>query len=320
MNLPLPSQTSRSFHSPLIAIVGPTAVGKSGLALELARRFDGEIVNGDSRQVYRQLDIGTTKPSPEERAVVPHHLVDIVDPDEPYSLALYLAQARQAIQEIQGRGRVPFLVGGTGQYVWGLLEGFHAPQVPPNPSLRARLEAEAREEGHDALWRRLQVVDSAAASHIDPRNVRRMVRALEVYWETGIPFSQAKRREKPPYRSLVIGLMLERPRLYERIDRRVEAMVATGWPQEVAHLLEKGYSPELPAMSSLGYREMAAYVRGELPLEEAVIRIKTATHGFARHQHAWFRLRDPRIHWLDADGGEVTSRACDLVGGFLRGP
>jgi tRNA dimethylallyltransferase len=146
-----------------------------------------------------------------------------------------------------------------------------------------------------------------------------VIRALEVYWETGIPFSQAQRREPPPYRSLVVGLTLERPRLYERIDRRVEAMVEMGWPQEVAHLLEKGYSPELPAMSSLGYREMAAYVRGELPLEEAVRRIKTATHRFARHQYAWFRLGDPRIHWLDVDGEEVTSRACDLVGGLLRG-
>ncbi|MBI4282411.1 MAG: tRNA (adenosine(37)-N6)-dimethylallyltransferase MiaA [Chloroflexi bacterium] len=302
---------------PLIAIVGPTAAGKSGLALELAQRFDGEIVNGDSRQVYRHMDIGTAKPSPQERAIVPHHLVDIADPDEPYSLALYLAQARQAIQDIQGRGRLPILVGGTGQYVWGLLEGFHAPQVPPNPSLRARLEAEAKEEGHDALWRRLQAVDSAAASRIDPRNVRRVVRALEVYHETGIPFSQAQGREEPPYRSLVIGLTLERPRLYERIDRRVEAMVAGGWPQEVARLLEKGYSSELPSMSSLGYRDMAAYVRGKLLLEEAVARIKTATHRFARHQYAWFRLKDSRIHWLDADVEGVASLAKEMVDGFL---
>ena len=313
------SNISNTTPSHLIAIVGPTAAGKSGLALELAQRFGGEIVNGDSRQVYRHMDIGTAKPSPEERAVVPHHLVDIVDPDEPYSLALYLEQARQAIQDIQGRGRLPFLVGGTGQYVWGLLEGFHAPQVPPNASLRARLEAEAREEGHDALWQRLQVVDSAAASRIDPRNVRRVVRALEVYWETGIPFSQAQRREEPPYHSMVIGLTMERPRLYERIDQRVEAMVAGSWPQEVAHLLEKGYSPELPSMSSLGYREMAAYVNGELPLEEAVARIKTATHRFARHQYAWFRLRDSRIHWLDADAPETAARAVDKVSRFLRG-
>ena len=312
------SHSSNNPPIPLIAIVGPTAAGKSKLAVELARRFDGEIVNGDSRQVYRHMDIGTAKPSPQERSLVPHHLVDIVDPDEPYSLALYLAQARQAIEDIHGRGRIPFLVGGTGQYIWGLLEGFHAPQVPPNPSLRARLEAQAGEEGHDVLWRRLEEVDSLAASRIDPRNVRRVVRALEVYYETGIPFSQAQGREAPAYRSWVIGLALERPRLYERIDRRVEAMVERGWPQEVAHLLEKGYSPELSSMSSLGYREMAAYVRGELSLVEAVGRIKTATHRFTRHQYAWFRLKDPRIQWLDADGEELIGHACDLVGGFVR--
>jgi tRNA dimethylallyltransferase len=259
------------------------------------------------------MDIGTAKPTLKERDLVPHHLVDMVDPDEPYSLALYLQQARQAVQDIQDRGKMPFLVGGTGQYVRGLLEGFHAPQVPPNPSLRARLAAQAVDEGHDALWRRLQDVDPTAASRIDPRNVRRVIRALEVYQETGIPFSQAQRREPPPYRALVIGLTMERPLLYERIDRRVETMVEMGWPQEVTHLLERGYSLELPSMSSLGYREMAAYVKGEMPLEEAVARIKTATHRFARHQYAWFKLGDSRIHWLDASAPETASRAYDLL-------
>ncbi|MDA0988530.1 MAG: tRNA (adenosine(37)-N6)-dimethylallyltransferase MiaA [Chloroflexi bacterium] len=300
---------------PLIAIVGPTAVGKSKLALELARRFEGEIINGDSRQVYRHMDIGTAKPSVQERALVPHHLVDIVDPDEPYSLALYLEQARKAVQDTQERGKLPILVGGTGQYVWGLLEGFHAPQVAPNQSLRARLEAQAVDEGQEALWQRLHEVDPTAASRIDHRNVRRVVRALEVFHETGIPFSQAQGREKPPYRSMVIGLTMERPRLYERIDRRVEAMAAGGWPQEVSDLLERGYQPELPSMSSLGYREMASYVRVELPLEEAVARIKTATHRFARHQYAWFRPGDSRISWLDADAQETATRAFDMVAG-----
>ena len=302
---------------PLIAIVGPTAAGKSALALRLAQHLGGEIVNGDSRLVYRHMDIGTAKPTPQERALVPHHLVDILDPDEPYSLALYLAQARQAIGDIQQQGRLPLLVGGTGQYIWGLLEGFRAPQVPPNPSLRARLEAQAVEEGHQALWQRLQTIDPVAASRIDPRNVRRVVRALEVYCETGIPFSQAQGRESPPYRSLVLGLTLERLRLYQRIDRRVEAMVESGWPQEVARLLEKGYSPELPAMSSLRYREMAACVRGEISLEEAVVRIKSATHRFARRQYAWFRLKDPRIHWLDGEEEAVAVASLRKIEDFL---
>ena len=247
--------------NPLIAIVGPTAAGKSGLTLHLAQRFEGEIVNGDSRLVYRHMDIGTAKPSQQELGLVPHHLVNIVDPDDTYSLALYLDQASQAIRDIHGRGKLPFLVGGTGQYIRALLEGFSAPQVPPNPSLRAELENQAIEEGSKVLWRRLQEVDPDSAARIDPRNVRRVIRALEVYQETGVSFSQARSRERPPYSSLMLGLTLERKALYDRIDRRVEAMVDAGWPQEVARLLEMGYSPSLPSMSSLGYREMARVPR-----------------------------------------------------------
>ena len=301
----------------LIAIVGPTAAGKSGLALQLAQRFGGEIVNADSRLVYRRMDIGTGKPSAEELGLVPHHLVNIVDPNESYSLALYLDQASRAVQDIHGRGGLPFLVGGTGQYVWALLEGFAAPQVAPNPSLRARLERQAETEGSEALWERLQEVDPDAAERIDHRNVRRVIRALEVYHETGVPFSQARRREKPPYNSLMLGLTLERKALYHRIDRRVEAMVDGGWPQEVARLLAIGYSTDLPSMSGLGYREMAAYLSGELSLQEAVERIKTATHRFARSQYAWFRLSDPRIHWLEADDEGLVEQAARMVEEFL---
>ena len=302
---------------PLIAIVGPTAAGKSGLALELARRFDGEIVNGDSRLVYRHMDIGTAKPSQQELGLVPHHLVNIADPDDTYSLALYLDQASQAIRGIHGRSALPFLVGGTGQYAQALLEGFSAPQVPPNPSLRAELQRHAVEEGSEALWRRLQEVDIDSAARIDHRNVRRVVRALEVYQETGVPFSQARSREKPPYNSLTIGLTLERKALYQRIDLRVEAMVEAGWPQEVARLLDMGYSTELPSMSSLGYREMAAYLSGDLSLEKAVERIKTATHRYARSQYAWFRPKDPRIQWLEADDEGLMDKASLMIEDFL---
>ena len=304
-------------YHPLIAIVGPTAAGKSGLALELARRFEGEIVNGDSRLVYRHMDIGTAKPSQQELGLVPHHLVNIADPDDTYSLALYLDQASQAIRDIHSRSGLPFLVGGTGQYVRALLEGFSAPQVPPNPSLRAELQRQAVEEGSDTLWRRLQEVDIDSAACIDHRNVRRVVRALEVYQETGVPFSQARSREKPPYNSLTIGLTLERKALYQRIDLRVEAMVDAGWTQEVARLLEMGYSPSLPSMSSLGYREMAAYLSGDLSLEEAVERIKTATHRYARSQYAWFKLNDPRIHWLESDDEALSENASRLIEDFL---
>ena len=302
---------------PLVAIVGPTATGKSALALHLAQRLNGEVVNDDSRLVYRGMDIGTAKPSREERALVPHHLVDTLDPDEPYNLALYLAEARRAVEDIHRRGKLPMLVGGTGQYIWGLLDGFRAPQVPPNPALRARFEADAATLGPDALWQRLQAVDPVAASRIDPRNIRRVVRALEVHAETGIPFSQAQSREPPPYDSLVLGLTTERPRLYERIDRRVEAMFDAGWPREVERLLEMGYSQELPSMTSLGYRELAACVLGQLSLLEAVERTKSATHRFARRQYAWFRLNDPRIHWLDADDTGTADAALSLVTAHL---
>ena len=307
----------QSASHPLIAIVGPTAAGKSSLAVKLALRFEGEIVNGDSRLVYRHMDIGTAKPSQQELGLVPHHLVNIADPDDTYSLALYLDQASQAIRDIHSRSGLPFLVGGTGQYVQALLEGFSAPQVPPNPSLRAELQRQAVEEGSDTLWRRLQEVDIDSAACIDHRNVRRVVRALEVYQETGVPFSQARSREKPPYNSLTIGLTLERKALYQRIDLRVEAMVDAGWTQEVARLLEMGYSPSLPSMSSLGYREMAAYLSGDLSLEEAVERIKTATHRYARSQYAWFKLNDPRIHWLESDDEALSENASRLIEDFL---
>lgn len=302
---------------PVITIVGPTATGKSKLAFNLAKSFGGEIINGDSRQVYRHMDIGTAKPPHEQRSIIPHHLIDIVDPDEPYSLALYLEQARKSIQDIHNRGKLPFLVGGSGQYIWSVLEGFKAPQVAPNISLREKLEAEAIIDGHTALWQRLQKIDPEAASRIDARNVRRVIRGLEVYYETGIPFSQAQAREEPPYSSFVIGLTLERTCLYKRIDKRTDDMIENGWPEEVAHLLENGYYPELPSMSSLGYRDIAACIAGDMALDQAIIRIKSSTHRFARNQYAWFRLNDPRIHWLDADVPEALILAREKVSEFL---
>lgn len=303
---------------PLVAIVGPTAVGKSALALRLALELQGEIVSADSRQVYRGLDIGTAKPTPEERNLAPHHLIDVVEPDEEFTLAHYLALAQEAIADIQARERLPLLVGGSGLYVWSLLEGLRPPQVPPNPERRRHLEERAAQEGNEALYQELQAVDPQAAARIDPRNLRRVIRALEVYQETGIPFSRLGRREPPPYDALIIGLTMSREELYRRIDARVDAMMERGLVDEVRGLLAR-YSKALPALSSLGYRQMVESAlggEGRRPLAEAVARIKTQTHRYARQQYAWFRLDDERIRWFDMSQTTVDS-VVGLAGSWL---
>ncbi len=298
---------------PLVVIVGPTAVGKSAVALHLAQALDGEIISADSRQVYRGLDIGTAKPTPAERAQIPHHLIDILDPDETLGLAQYQALATAAIDAIQGRGRLPLLVGGTGQYIRGVLEGWRAPEVAPNPALRAYLTAEAERKGADKLFAWLAALDPAAAGWIDPRNVRRVVRALEVTLTTGRPFSELRRRQPPSYDALQIGLTLPRDVLYARADARIDAMIAAGWADEVRRLLEQGYNLSLPAMSSLGYREMGRYVLGQIDLAEAIRLIRQATRRFIRHQANWFRLSDPRIHWFD-----MTQERAEEIEGIVR--
>jgi len=286
---------------PLVVIVGPTAVGKTEIALRLGEALNGEVVSADSRQVYRGMDIGTAKPTPEEQAQVLHHLIDIIAPDEPFSLGQYQELAYAAIDDILERGRLPLLVGGTGQYVWAVVEGWGIPRVPPQPELRAELEQVAEREGATALHERLRALDPVAAARIDPRNVRRVIRALEVCLITGQPISAQQRKSPPPYRILIIGLTRPRSVLYARIDARVEQMIAAGLVDEVQRLLQAGYSPELPSMSSLGYREIAAYLQGEISLEEAVARIKREPRRFVRQQGTWFRRDDPRIRWFDLE-------------------
>ncbi len=290
-----PISNLKSQISNLVVVVGPTAVGKTALAIELAQRFDGEIVSADSRQIYRGMDIGTAKPTPQEQARVSHHLIDVVAPDEPYTLANYQAQAYAAIDGILARGKRPFLVGGTGLYVRAVVEGLRIPRVPPNQELRAQL---AQEESA-ALYERLRALDPDAAARIDPRNVRRTIRALEVCLTTGDKFSDLGRASPPPYSITQIGLTLPRPELYARIDARVERMMADGLVAEVEALAAQGYGWELPSMSGLGYREIGEYLRGQVSLDEAVANIKRDTHDFVRRQYAWFRLRDERIQWFE---------------------
>ncbi|OGO16785.1 MAG: tRNA (adenosine(37)-N6)-dimethylallyltransferase MiaA [Chloroflexi bacterium RBG_16_50_11] len=283
----------------LIAIVGPTGIGKSRLALRLAAVFPGEIVSADSRQVYRYMDIGTAKPTPTELASIPHHLIDIVNPDDDFSLATYLEMARKAIDDIHARGKLPLLVGGTGLYIRAVLEGWQVPGVSPDRKFRYNIEKKVNESNINDIYQELVITDPDAAAKIDRRNVRRVIRALEVHAGTGQAFSRLGQKTPPSFTPFIIGLTAERSELYRIVDRRVDAMIERGLIQEVANLLKMGYDSNLPSMSGIGYRQIIQYLKGELTLEAARQKIKTETHRFIRHQYAWFRLTDERIHWFD---------------------
>lgn len=282
----------------LVAIVGPTAVGKSSLSLILARDFKGEIINADSRQIYRFMDIGTSKPDQSVRAIVPHHLFDSINPDEPFSIALYRNAALDAIAAIQQRENLPVLVGGSGLYIWSLLESWDVPKAPPDIPFRKQLEAQAKEQGSDFLYRKLKEIDPAAAGKILPENLRRIIRALEIYRSTGQIPSKLQKKGMPFCPVLVIGMTAARADLYQAIDNRVDDMIKQGLIDEVKKLTALGYHRGLPSMSSIGYKQVFAYLNGEVDVEEAVRQMKTKTHAFARRQYAWFRPGDRRIHWF----------------------
>ncbi len=294
-----PLERPQGMATRIVAVVGPTAVGKTEVGIRLAEDFDGEIVSLDSRQMVRGLEIGTAKPTPEERRRVPHHILGIVAPDEPVSLAMVQRAAQRAIGGIVGRRRLPILVGGTGQYVWAVLEGWTVPPVAPDPGLRAELERLAQGEGPAVLHARLAAVDPRAAARIDPRNVRRVVRALEVYTHTGVPISSLQDRQAPPFAAFIVGLIRPRAELYARIDARIASMQAAGLEQEVRGLLDAGYGFDLPAMSSVGYGQWRDYFAGRIDVEEVMRRIRQATRRLVRQQATWFRADDGRIRWFD---------------------
>ena len=290
-----------SFADPLVVIVGPTAVGKSAFAIALAQKLDGEIVSADSRLFYRGMDIGTAKPSLKDRECVPHHLIDVAEPDEPWSLVLFQEQARKVISSIHARNKLPFLVGGTGQYIQAVLEGWQAPLQQPDLEWRRVLEEWGREIGPRELHARLKLLDPEAANHIEPGNLRRTVRALEVIFKSGKRFSEQRLKANSPYSLCIIGLNRPRVELYARIDDRIDRMVAGGLLDEVKSLLAKGYSPELSTLSAIGYREMVAVQQGEMSLDDAVRQMKRLTRQFVRRQANWFKENDPRIHWVNPD-------------------
>ncbi len=289
----------REIPSPLIVIVGPTAVGKTELSIRLAEKVGGEIVSVDSRYFYRGMDVGTAKPTPEEMARVPHHLIDVANPDEVWSLALFKQAAREAIELIHQRGNLPFLVGGTGQYVQAVIEDWQIPEQAPDPRLRTILTQWADEIGPDALHAKLALIDPAAAQKIMASNVRRTIRAFEVFFHTGKRFSEQSQRHGSPYSLLKIGLKRPRSELYERIDLRIEQMFEVGFLQEVEGLLKQGYDPDLPSLSAIGYREAIAFLQGKISLEEAKMLMKRITRQFVRRQSNWFKESDETIHWFD---------------------
>ena len=300
---------------PLIVLLGPTAVGKTALSLALCRRFGGEILSADSRQIYRGMDIGTAKATPAEQAQAPHHLIDIRTPDQTLTLAEYQALAYATIDEIHARMRVPLLVGGTALYVRAVVQGLRIPEAPPDPALRAELEATLAAEGLQPLVDQLRMLDPASAAVIDLRNPRRVLRALEIVRITGRSKVELEGAEPPPYAMLLIGLTRSRASLHARIDARVDAMLEAGLVEETRRLLA-AYDPALPALSSLGYREIGAVLSGTMALPDAVARIKTETHRFVRNQATSFRKLED-VEWFDLDT-VAESAVVKRVGKFLQ--
>lgn len=301
----------------LVIVLGPTGAGKSSLAIHLAESFGGEILNADSMQVYRYMDIGTAKPTPEERQRVKHHLIDLVTPDQPFNADLYRRLGRRAIESLHSKGTPIFVVGGTGLYIKALTQGlFASPKI--DPLIRERLKQEAEQKGGAFLYRRLKEVDPEAASRIHSNDLFRTIRALEVFESTGLPISFFRRQHRfgdRPYLTLKIGLEMDRERLYRRIEERVDQMIEKGFLREVENLLEMGYGPALKPMQSLGYKQMVKFLSKELGWDEAVREMKRETRHYAKRQWTWFKA-DQEIFWREeaSEGKKIFEE----VSAFLR--
>jgi tRNA dimethylallyltransferase len=291
---------------PLVVIVGPTAVGKTEIAIQLAERLDGEIVSADSRLFYRGMDIGTAKPTSHELNRVPHHLIDVANPDETWSLGLFQQEANKAIKKIYARHRLPFLVGGTGQFTRSVIEGWKVPDVEADPQLRSALSNWLAVIGPEELHSKLGILDPKAAQTIDYTNARRTMRALEVIFSTGRRFSDQKIAGERLYDILLLGLTRPRAELYQRIDNRIENMIASGFVDEVERLLATGYDPDLSTMSAIGYGEMVAFLQAKISFEEALVLIKRRTREFVRRQANWFKENDPDIHWFRVEADTIN--------------
>jgi tRNA dimethylallyltransferase len=305
-------------HGTVVGIVGPTATGKTEVGIELAKQLDGEIISADSMAVYKGMDIGTAKPSPEEQAQVRFHLIDVVYPDEEFSVAEFKRLAEQALADIISRGKLPLLVGGTGLYIKALVGGLNIPPVAPNRELREQLKAEAAEYGGAYLLERLRAVDPITAERLHPRDLKRIIRALEVYLVSGVPISHhhvTAGTIEVDYHVNLFGLTMDRSKLYKKIEERVDYQIKAGLVDEVRKLLDQGYSPELPSMKGLGYKQIVSYLLGQNDLETAINLLKRDTRRFAKRQFTWFRAMQG-IHWIDVTNrgtSEVVSEIISLL-------
>lgn len=297
----------------LLVLVGPTAVGKTALSLDLARKWNAEVISGDSMQVYRYMDIGTAKATPEERASVPHHLIDIRNPDEPFSVSEFQDECEKAIRDIAARDKLPFIVGGTGLYIQSVVYGYRFAEGGRDENLRKELRLYAETHGVEKLHERLQKIDPETAERLHMNDIRRVIRALELYYVTGRKMSEvlAEQSDESPYHLCMIGLTMRRDLLYRNIELRVDQMIEQGLVDEVQGLLDRGYEPGLISMQGLGYKEIIGYLRGEYNMEHAIELLKRNTRRFAKRQLSWFRHMKG-ITWVD-----MTDRE-NFVSNFAR--
>ena len=284
---------------PVVIITGPTAVGKTRISLSIAEKLKGEIISADSRLFYRGLDIGTAKPTLADRKRVLHHLIDIAEPDETLSLAVFQQSVYRISEQLWEREKIPFLVGGTGQFIRAIMEGWVVPPQEPDRALRQKIVEWGNEIGADILHEKLQMIDPAAAEKIEAGNLRRTVRAFEVIFSTGDLFSSQQQRHERGFKYKVVGLNLDRKMLYQRIDERINQMFVDGFVDEVRSLIDKGFDPSLPALSAIGYKEVIAYLQGKMSMDEVIVLMKRRTRSYVRRQANWFKPDDPRIKWFE---------------------
>jgi tRNA dimethylallyltransferase len=291
----------RNLEKPVIFIVGPTASGKTTLSIQLATILNTEVISADSRYFYRMMDIGTAKPDENEMGNIKHHMINIADPDETISVAVFKEQVTEIIAKMHQESKIPIVVGGTGQYIHAILHNWEMPELESDHELRELLENYAERFGKLKLYEFLQKVDPEAAKIIDFRNLRRTVRAIEVMLKTGYRFSEQRKQQASCYSQKIIGIRWDRSVLYQRIDGRIEKMIENGVIEEVRRLLDLGYSSKLPSMSAIGYRELAGYILGDNTLDEAIMLMKRNSRTYVRRQANWFKDNDPNIKWFSGD-------------------